>query len=173
MKFIVRLCVVCSYVLFSQACFAKDLVSSFESLQSESFSRYSSGNEFISAQEPGTVMMKVNLWGAVKKPGIHHIPIKTDLISLMSFAGGPNDNAIMDNVVIKRNQGKKQTKITVDLSQIIHGESQGDLTLQPEDVIVIEAKKPWVSQDAMMLAIVASTIASTILTAILIERNND
>jgi hypothetical protein len=155
---------------FAQPAHARELVSSFEMMQTDAFARYASGNEFIAGQEPGTVMMRVNLWGAVKKPGIHHIPVKTDLISLMSYAGGPNDNAIMDEIIIKRNQGKKQTKITVDLEQIIHGETQADLTLQPDDIIVVEAKKPWVSQDAFMLAIVASTIASTILTAIVIDR---
>lgn len=161
------------YLFMTQNAFAKDLVSSFELMQNESLTRYTTGNEFIAGQEPGTVMMRVNLWGAVRKPGIHHIPVKTDLISLMSYAGGPNDNAIMDEVVIKRNQGKKQTKVTIDLSQVIHGENQYDLTLQPEDIIIVEAKKPWVSQDTMTLAIVASTIASTILTAILIDQNKD
>lgn len=173
MKQLLRSLLLLSYLSFSQPVYAKELVSSFEMMQTDAFSRYASGNEFIAGQEAGTVMMRVNLWGAVKKPGIHHIPVKTDLISLMSYAGGPNDNAIMDSIVIKRNQGKKQTKLTVDLSQIIHGEQNVDLTLQPEDVIVVEAKKPWVSQDAFMLAIIVSTIASTILTGVLIDRTND
>jgi hypothetical protein len=172
MKAFLRLTVLLSYIAFSQPVHAKELVSSFDMMQSDAFSRYSSGNEFIAGQEPGTVMMRVNLWGAVKKPGIHHIPVKTDLISLMSYAGGPNDNAIMDEIVIKRQQGKKQTRLTVDLTQVIHGEQTADLTLQPEDVIVVEAKKPWVSQDAMTFAIIASTIASTILTAVLIDRTH-
>jgi len=170
MKFISKFFVLLCYFFFSQNAFAKDLVSSFEMMQTDAFSRYSGGNEFIAGQEAGTVMMRVNLWGAVKKPGIHHIPIKTDLISLMSYAGGPNDNAIMDSIVIKRNQGKKQTKLTVDLTQVIHGDNQADLTLQPEDIIVIEAQQPLISQDTFTLAVVASTIASTILTAVLINK---
>ena len=42
----------------------------------------SRGAEYVSGNQPGTVLMRVNLWGAVNRPGIHHIPIKTDLMSL-------------------------------------------------------------------------------------------
>lgn len=172
MKSLVRLATLMSYLLLSQPAMAKDLVSSFDLIQNDSLTRYASGSEFMAGQEPGTVMMKVNLWGAVNKPGIYHIPVKTDLIALMSYAGGPNDSAIMDEIVIKRNQGKKQTKLSVDLKEVIHSQNTYDLTLQPDDIIVVPAKKPWISQDVTTLAIIASTIASTILTAVLIEQNN-
>jgi hypothetical protein len=149
----------------------KDLVSSFELLQNEAYSRFSGGSEYLSGQEPGTVMMKVNLWGAVKKPGIHHIPVKTDLISLMSYAGGPNDNALIDTITIKRHQGAKETKLKVDLARLIHGDGTHDLTLQPNDIVVVPAKEPWISQDTFTLAIFASTIASILLSAVLIDQN--
>lgn len=174
MKNFIKILTVVGYVLSTQSlAFAgtKDLVSSFESLQNESFSRFSSGSEFMSGQEPGTVMMKVNLWGAVRKPGIHHIPVKTDLVALMSFAGGPNDNAIIDEITIKRQQGNKQTKINVDLSQLIHGEYNNNLTLQPDDIIVVPADEPWISQNTFTLAIFASTLASIILSAVIIDKN--
>lgn len=173
MKFTIRLLTILTFMsLQIQSAFAKDLVSSFDLIQNEAFSRYSMGNEFMAGQETGVVMMKVNLWGAVKKPGIHHIPVKTDLISLMSYAGGPNDNAIMDDVVIKRQQGQSQRKISVDLSQVIHAENNYDLTLQPNDIVVVSAKKPWISQDSFMAVILASTIASTILTIALISEKD-
>lgn len=176
MKFITTFFTLFAYTLLNiSPAFAreKDLVSSFELLQNESYNRFSSGSEFMSGQEPGTVMMQVNLWGAVRKPGIHHIPVKTDLVALMSYAGGPNDNAIIDEIVIKRQQGNRQTKIRVDLSQLIHGESHQNLSLQPQDIIVVPAKEPWISQDTFTLAIFASTIASILLSAVLIDNNTD
>jgi hypothetical protein len=172
MKFFIKIFTILGYMISTQS-FAmagtKDLVSSFESLQNESFSRFTSGSEFMSGQEPGTVMMKVNLWGAVRRPGIHHIPVKTDLVGLMSFAGGPNDNALIDEITIKRQQGNKQTRINVDLSQLIHGEYNNNLTLQPDDIIVVPANEPWISQNTFTLAIFASTIASIILSAVIID----
>jgi hypothetical protein len=176
MKNFTKILTVVGYLISTQSLAlagTKDLVSSFESLQNESFSRFTSGSEFMSGQEPGTVMMKVNLWGAVRKPGIHHIPVKTDLVGLMSFAGGPNDNAIIDEITIKRQQGNKQTKINVNLSQLIHGEYSANLTLQPDDIIVVPADEPWISQNAFTVAIFASTLASIILSAVLIDANTD
>ncbi len=176
MKHFIKVLTVVGYILSTQSlAFAgtRDLVSSFESLQNESFSRFGPGSEFMSGQEPGTVMMKVNLWGAVRKPGIHHIPVKTDLIGLMSFAGGPNDNAIIDEITIKRQQGNKQTRINVDLSQLIHGEYNGNLTLQPDDIIVVPADEPWISQNAFTVAIFASTLASIILSAVIIDNQTN
>ncbi len=176
MKKFLKFCTIVIYLLSTQSvAFAreKDLVSSFELLQNETYSRFTSGSEFMSGQEPGTVMMKVNLWGAVRKPGIHHIPVKTDLVGLMSFAGGPNDNAIIDQITIKRQQGNKQTRINVDLSQLIHGEYNNNLTLQPDDIIVVPADEPWISQNAFTVAIFASTLASIILSAVLIEANTN
>lgn len=174
MKRIISLVTCCIYVLsLSQVAFAreKDLVSSFELLQNESYSRFSAGSEYLSGQEPGTVMMKVNLWGAVRKPGIHHVPVKTDLIALMSYAGGPNDNAILDEITIKRVKGNRQSKLQVDLNQLIHGDGVQDLALQPDDIVVVSANEPWISQDTFTLAIFTSTIASIILSAVLIDRN--
>lgn len=176
MKLFINTFTTLTYVLFTcSTVFAKekDLVSSFEMLQNDSYNRFSSGSEYMSGQEAGTVMMKVNLWGAVRKPGIHHIPVKTDLVSLMSYAGGPDTNAVVSEITIKRQQSGKQTKISVDLARLIHGDSSANLVLQPEDIIVVPAKEPWISQDTFTLAIFASTIASIILSAVLIERYNN
>src|SRR5207244_1830868 len=60
------------------------------------------GNEFVSGDTPGAVLMKVNLWGAVNRPGIHYVPLRTDLVTLLSYAGGPMPNAEMDQMLIKR-----------------------------------------------------------------------
>jgi hypothetical protein len=48
------------------------------------------------------VMMNVNIWGYVKKPGQYVVPRNTDLVSLISFAGGPVEGASMNNVRIVR-----------------------------------------------------------------------
>ena len=157
-------------LLLSPAVHAKSpLVSSFDLMQSEAYSRYASGNEYISGQEPGVVMMKVNLWGAVRRPGIHHIPVKTNLIELMSFAGGPNENAILDEVIIKRNSGAEQKKIAVDLAEVIHTHRTYDLLLKPDDIIVVPGAKPWVSQNMFMTAMIISVVASTALSIHLIN----
>lgn len=152
---------------------AKELVSSFDLLQGDAFKTYADGNEFMSGREPGVVMMKVNLWGAVKKPGIHHIPVKTDLISLLSYGGGPNDNAAIEDVTIKRSLGNNRQKIIdINLAQVIHGSQTYDLTLQPEDIVVIPANKPIINQDTYMIVTIIATIATTALSVVLLSKQD-
>lgn len=48
------------------------------------------------------ILMNVNVWGYVAKPGQYVVPRNTDLISLISFAGGPKEGANLTHVRIVR-----------------------------------------------------------------------
>jgi len=48
------------------------------------------------------ILMNVNVWGFVRKPGQYVVPRHTDLISLISFAGGPIKGANLEKVKIIR-----------------------------------------------------------------------
>lgn len=58
-------------------------------------SRYQLGNK-------DEILMNVNVWGYVARPGQYVVPRNTDLISLISFAGGPAKGANLDGVQIIR-----------------------------------------------------------------------
>jgi NADH:ubiquinone oxidoreductase subunit F (NADH-binding) len=57
---------------------------------------------FYYIAKPGEITMQVNVWGFVQKPGRYEIPISTDLVELLSFAGGPMQYAKLDEVKIIR-----------------------------------------------------------------------
>jgi protein involved in polysaccharide export with SLBB domain len=48
------------------------------------------------------VQIDINLWGEVKKTGKMIVPYTTDIISLISLAGGPTSNAKLDEIRIIR-----------------------------------------------------------------------
>ncbi len=48
------------------------------------------------------ILMNVNIWGFVQKPGQYLVPRNTDLIALISFAGGPREGANLGQVAIIR-----------------------------------------------------------------------
>lgn len=52
--------------------------------------------------EQDELLIKVNIWGFVRKPGQYMVPKDTDLISLISFAGGPLEQAKIKKVKIIR-----------------------------------------------------------------------
>ena len=46
------------------------------------------------------ILMNVNVWGYVLRPGQYLVPRHTDLITLISFAGGPKEGANLGSVKI-------------------------------------------------------------------------
>jgi len=50
------------------------------------------------------ILMNVNVWGYVLKPGQYLVPRHTDLITLISFAGGPREGANLNKIRIIREE---------------------------------------------------------------------
>ena len=60
--------------------------------------------------EADELLMRVNIWGFVRKPGQYMVPTDTDLISLMSFAGGPIEQAKIKSIrVVRTNPPEAKT----------------------------------------------------------------
>lgn len=89
-----------SYALAIPAAIAADLTDGLVS--PKDVLGKSHGSEYVSGDFSHPVLMQINLWGGVTKPGIHYVPVHTDLITLLSYAGGPTDRAELGEVVIKR-----------------------------------------------------------------------
>lgn len=81
------------------------------------------------------LLVNVNLWGHVQRPGIYSVPSAYSLIDLISSAGGPLNTARLSDVRIVR---KDQEVLKVDIEKFL---KTGDNTLlpiiQPGDTIII------------------------------------
>lgn len=81
------------------------------------------------------LLITVNLWGHVKKPGIYSIPSSFGIIDLLSSAGGPLKTARLNDIRIIR---KNQEVITVNVEEFIKtGNKDLLIPLQPGDVIIV------------------------------------
>ncbi len=81
------------------------------------------------------LLINVNLWGHVQRPGIYSIPSSFNIIDLLSSAGGPLKTARLDNIRIVR---KNQEIITVNIDEFIKtGNKDLLVPLQPGDVIIV------------------------------------
>ena len=81
------------------------------------------------------LLINVNLWGHVQRPGIYSIPSAYGLIDLISSAGGPLKTARISDIRIIR---KNQQVITVDVEQFLRtGNSDLLPVLQPGDTIFV------------------------------------
>ena len=97
------------------------------------------------------MLLPVNILGLVAKPGQYMVPFRTDLVSLIAFAGGFRENAKITEVKIIRNAidkkslnknfkntGKAQV-FTVNIKKYFE---DGDIAqipqLKPDDTILIK-----------------------------------
>ena len=81
------------------------------------------------------MLITVNLWGHVQKPGIYSIPSSFGIIDLLSSAGGPLKSARLNDIKIIR---KNQEVISVNIKEFIKtGNKDLLVPLQPGDVIIV------------------------------------
>ncbi len=81
------------------------------------------------------LLITVNLWGHIRKPGIYSVPSSFGIIDLLSSAGGPLRSARLNDVRIIR---KNQEVITVNVDEFIKtGNKDLLVPLQPGDVIIV------------------------------------
>lgn len=81
------------------------------------------------------LLITVNLWGHVQRPGIYSIPSSYGLIDLISSAGGPAETARLSDIRIIR---KNQQVVKVDVEKYIKtGNSDILPPLQPGDTIIV------------------------------------
>ena len=139
--------------LLSQVPTETELSNSKQSIQSRP-------GYFVYAK-PFEVTMTVNLWGEVPEQGVYVIPTTTDIVQLISFAGGPKETSELDDVLLYRASGKKgttaKTLISVDVRAILEGKSP-TLMLAPGDMIVV--KKASQKMTFMDVLTVVNTFAT-------------
>jgi hypothetical protein len=88
------------------------------------------------------VEIDVNVWGEVKQTGIHIVPYTTDLVALISRAGGPTINAKLSDVRVVRyaqyDTSVVEKVIKVDIEKFIEtGEQRNFPVLLRGDTVII------------------------------------
>jgi len=106
--------------------------------------------------------IKTYIWGRVRNPGLYIIPDNTDLLTLISSAGGPLEDAKLSKIRIVRSIENKEEIIWVDLKEYL---DTGDNTLipilQPGDTVIISGTTfyafskvtDWLSKIAVALSV--------------------
>jgi protein involved in polysaccharide export with SLBB domain len=123
--------------------------------------------------KPGELTMQVNLWGFVKNPGRYEVPSSTDLVQLISFAGGPVEYAKMDEVkithAVRSDSATSNRTIVVDLENLdrVKGEM---LKLYPGDTIFIDHTGWLTLRDAFNVITVAAVITTAVAQVIWVSR---
>ena len=156
--------------LVNAAAFAQELPARRDDQQNGKLveaSRYFLGKEH-------ELLIPVNILGAVNRPGQFMVSSKTDLIALVAFAGGFQEEANLKEVKIMRKMGDhgKPNMIKVNLEQYyVIGDQQQSPPLMPDDTIIITNRKSLAAKTVSDIARTAAYIAQIVYIFVLIERN--
>lgn len=116
--------------------------------------------------DPGTINIKVQLWGYVKYPGYYIVPIRTNIHELISLAGGPQEDALLSDIrVVKLNEDSTSTMLRYNYNDIMWEESLINnfslVRLEAGDIIVVPGEpRYFVRQDISFYLSVITALAS-------------
>ena len=101
-------------------------------------SQGSSPAYYISPGYESRLQITVHIWGEVHKPGLYVVPDNTDLVTLLSYAGGPTKNARVSSVKLIRTTENGDEVEEIDIKDYIsHGNPAATMVLQPGDTVVV------------------------------------
>lgn len=100
------------------------------------------------------------IWGQVKKPGLYIVPDDTNLLALLSLAGGPTEQAKLSKIrIVRPTKGGKKI-IWVNIKEYLETGNQELIpVLQPGDTIIVSGTIFYAfSKTADFLAKVAAVL---------------
>ena len=112
----------------------------------------------------GTEQLKIRtyIWGQVRNPGLYIVPDDTDLLTLISSAGGPTENAKLSKIRIIRSTIEGEKVINVDMKEYLETGQTGLIPiLEPGDTVIVSGSTyyaftkavNWLSQIAVILSV--------------------
>lgn len=132
--------------------------------------RQSQGGYF-DYSDPESVNIKVSVWGFVKYPGKYIIPYYSNAFDLLSYAGGPAENANLDDIRIFRiNEDSSQVFIDLNYEDFLWNEELTSEKIAPRinmgDILLVPGQERLYFKDYFTLTL--SVLSVLISLAILI-----
>ena len=142
-------------------------------------------SEYIFRSSPKESLISVQLLGAVNKPGIYYIPVNTDLLKLLTLAGGSSNGGDISEILVRKAEPKAWADINtkavnqyqgayeVDAEKILKYGGARQLKLAQDDFVYVPPRTPWISSEASRNITIVSVVLGIVLTAVLIQENTN
>lgn len=124
--------------------------------------------------DPGAINVKVAVWGYISKPGKYIVPDYTTVSDLLSFAGGPNENADMDDLRIFRTlENGKEEMIKFTYNDIMWGngievKNRVLPKLEASDILIVPGSPRYFFRDWFNIGMQIFSVALTIINLVLL-----
>lgn len=120
-------------------------------------------SEFVMRRFPGERLIPVRILGGVRSPGTYYFPEGMDLVSALSLSGGLSENS--DPEAVKWTQFSSQKENVLDLGDIMRKPKELNPTLGANDILYVEAKTTWFSNNFVSTLAVVGSILGIVLGA--------
>jgi hypothetical protein len=94
----------------------------------------------------GNVLMYINVWGAFGKTGRFAVPQDTDITTMLSIVGGPNEKAKLTKMIVYRHDPDEFGKqlYVINLNKMLKdGDTTDFIELRPNDTIIMPGKSDF------------------------------
>ena len=131
----------------------------------------SSGVAVFRYANPGQPTMDIRVWGAVRSPGVYQVERDTDLIDVLTLAGGPaipsEDDRSVRNVSVEvlRGTGAGRTPVLTTTLDALTARDMPLPELQDGDLVslVLQSKQRFTWRDALSVTSSVAGLALLIL----------
>lgn len=139
-------------------------------------------SEYIFRSSPKEALISVQLLGSVQKPGIYYVPMNTDLLKLLTLAGGNTSDGDLSNVMVRKTEPEKWANFasraldehrgtySVDVNELIRYGGAGVLKVAHDDLVYVPVRESFVNTEVSKTVTVASVAMSIVLTGLLIGK---
>ncbi|HMN15997.1 MAG: hypothetical protein HND40_05155 [Ignavibacteriota bacterium] len=117
--------------------------------------------------DPSGINIKVQLWGYVKFPGYYIIPSYSNINDLISFAGGPLEDALMEDVRIFRKTDEKSELLKFNFNDLLWEDTLLTEISFPKltagDVVIVPGEpRYFLRQDVSFYLSITTALASIV-----------
>lgn len=117
--------------------------------------------------DPSGINIKVQLWGYVKFPGYYIIPSYSNINDLISFAGGPLEDALMEDVRIFRKTDEKYELLKFNFNDLLWEDTLLTEISFPKltagDVVIVPGEpRYFLRQDVSFYLSITTALASIV-----------
>jgi hypothetical protein len=116
--------------------------------------------------DPSSLNIKVQLWGYVKYPGFYIVPARSTINELISLAGGPNEQAILEDIrVIKTKADSSTVMLRYNYNELMWEDDLKTevkfVRLQAGDIVVVPGEPRYFLRENISYYLsIVTTLAS-------------
>ncbi len=142
--------------------------------------------EYIFRNSPRDNLITVQIFGSVARPGMYYVPEDTDLMKLLTLAGGVETSSELDEVVVRKMDGKpwaamrssyvKQKNTNtyiVEVDELLRKSvSIKPLKMNHDDFVYVPKQEPWISNNFSKVVSLVSVVLTGVLTYVIIKEKS-